>query len=88
MGRTKLGKNNKPLLRQILDLIPDNILRESIHRYQTDKYCSKYKTYDQLVAMIFGQLDKCLTLKDFVLGFRNIVKTISNLPVITITSLQ
>jgi len=38
MGSTKLGKNNKPLLRQILDLIPEHILREAVCRYQTDKH--------------------------------------------------
>ena len=56
MGSTKLRNNNKPLRRQILDLIPEHIFREAVCRYQTDKHCSKYKTYDELLAMIFGQL--------------------------------
>jgi hypothetical protein len=60
--------NNKPIFRQILDLIPRHILNQSIHKYQSDKYCHKYKTYDQLVALLFGQLCKCSTLEDISIG--------------------
>ncbi|HKJ30862.1 MAG TPA: IS4 family transposase [Bacteroidales bacterium] len=68
MGTTKLVKNNKPLLRQILDLIPEHIIKDAIRRYQSDKHCSKYKTYDQLTSMMFGQLNKCLTLREIAQG--------------------
>lgn len=64
--RTK--NNNRPLLRQIIDLIPKHLFQKSIARYQSDKYCSKYKTYDQLVALMFGQLNKCYTLEDISAG--------------------
>lgn len=64
--RTK--NNNKPLIRQIIDLIPRWILLESINYYKSDKYCHKYKTYDQLVACLFGQLCKCSTLEDISVG--------------------
>jgi len=63
------SKNNKkPILRQVLDLIPAHILRRSINKLQTDKGCHKYKTYDQLVALSFGQLGKCYTLSDISCG--------------------
>jgi hypothetical protein len=69
MGLFKRSKNNnKPLLRQILDLIPNWILQSCINQYQTDKGCHKYKTYDQLVALTFGQLCKCTTLADISAG--------------------
>lgn len=64
--RTK--NNNKPVIRQILDLIPSYLLRQSVSKYQADKYCHKYKTYDQLVALLFGQLCKCSTLEDISVG--------------------
>lgn len=64
--RTK--NNNKPLIRQIIDLIPRWVLLESINYYKSDKYCHKYKTYDQLVACLFGQLCKCSTLEDISVG--------------------
>lgn len=72
MGFTLPHKNTKKsentLLKQIIDLVPKHILFDAVHRYQTDKGCSKYKTYDQLVAMIFGQLGKCLSLREINLG--------------------
>lgn len=60
--------NNKPVIRQIIDLIPAHLLRWSINKFKSDKYCHKYKTYDQLVALLFGQLCKCSTLEDISVG--------------------
>ena len=60
--------NNKPVIRQVIDLIPPHLLRSSVKKYQTDKYCHKYKTYDQFVALLFGQLCKCSTLEDISVG--------------------
>jgi len=69
MGLFKRTKNtNKPVLRQILDLIPDWILHRNISKFNSDKGCHKYKTYDQLVALTFGQLCKCTTLADISAG--------------------
>jgi transposase, IS4 family len=63
------SKNNKkPILRQVLDLIPSYVLRKSVAKFKSDKGCHKYKTYDQLVAMSFGQLGKCYTLSDISCG--------------------
>lgn len=64
--RTK--NNNKPLLRQIIDLVPRWMLERCAKEYKSDKGCSRYKTYDQFVAMTFGQLNKCLTLSDISTG--------------------
>lgn len=69
MGLFRRTKNNsKPLLRQIIELIPCHILQSCIQRHRSDKYCSRYKTYDQLVSQMFGQLNKCLTLEDISAG--------------------
>ena len=69
MGLFRRNKNNnKPLLGQILDLVPRWILESCIKKHQSDKGCSKYKTYDQLVALTFGQLNKCYTLSDISTG--------------------
>ncbi len=64
--RTK--NNNKPVIRQILDKIPSHLLQAQINNHKSDKGCHKYKTYDQLVALIFGQLGKCYTLSDISAG--------------------
>ena len=66
---TKLGKKSEsPVFKQILDLIPHSVLRKSINKYRSDKSCSKYFTYDQLVSMMFGQLNKCLSLREIDMG--------------------
>lgn len=56
--------NDKPLIRQIIDLIPAHLIRSSTNLYKGDKGAYTYKTYDHLVAMLFGQLNKLSTLDD------------------------
>ena len=69
MGLFRRNKNtNKPVVRQIIDLVPRWILQSCTNTYKSDKGCSKYKTYDQFVAMTFGQLNKCSTLSDISVG--------------------
>jgi hypothetical protein len=69
MGLFRRNKNNnKPLIRQILDLVPWWIFDSCTNTYKTDKGCSKYKTYDQFVALTFGQLNKCQILYDISAG--------------------
>jgi len=61
---TRNKSNKKPIIKQILELIPGSILQSSITKHESDKFCSKYKTYDHLVSQMFGQLNKCQTLTD------------------------
>lgn len=61
---TRNKSNSKPLIKQILELIPSYLLQSSIKQHRSDKFCSKYKTYDHLVSQMFGQLNKCQTLTD------------------------
>lgn len=69
MGLFRRNKNNnKPVIRQILDLIPPHLLQRVTQQYKSDKGCSKYMTYDQLVALLFGQLCRCSTLEDISVG--------------------
>jgi len=69
MGLFRRNKNNnKPLIKQILDLVPRWIFDSCANTYQTDKGCSRYKTYDQFVALTFGQLNKCQSLNDISAG--------------------
>jgi len=69
MGLFRRNKNtNKPVIRQILDLVPRWIFDNCTNTYNTDKGCSKYKTYDQFVALTYGQLYKCHTLSDISTG--------------------
>ena len=67
-GHKNTKKSDKPVLKQIIDLIPKHILTTSIGAYQSDKHCSAYKTYDQLTSTMFGQLNKCMSLREISLG--------------------
>lgn len=59
MGLFRRSKNTKlPVIRQILDLIPTWLFNSCVQKHRSDKYTHKYKTYDQLVALTFGQLNK------------------------------
>ena len=63
------NKNNKkPVIRQIIDLVPRWLFQSCTTRYKTDKGCSKYMTYDQFVSLTFGQLNKCQSLNDMSAG--------------------
>ena len=65
MGLLKRNKNNnKPVIRQIIDLVPRWLLESCTNTYKTDKGVHKYKTYDQFVALTIGQLNKCQSLND------------------------
>ena len=69
MGLFKRSKNtNKPVIRQILDLVPRWLFESCTNTYKTDKGVSKYSTYDQFVALTFGQLGKCHSLNDISAG--------------------
>jgi len=69
MGLFRRNKNNnKPVIRQILDLVPRWLFDNCTKTYKTYKGCSKYKTYDQFVALTFGQLNKCQSLNDISAG--------------------
>ena len=65
----KLGKKSeKPIFKQIIDLIPRNSLRACVNKYQSDKHCSKYFTYYKLVILLFWQLNRCLSLREIAIG--------------------
>ena len=69
MGLFRRNKNNnKPVIKQILDLVPSWLFKSCTNTYKTDKGVSKYKTYDQFVALTFGQLNKCQSLNDISAG--------------------
>lgn len=71
MGLIKRIKNSKkPLLGQIIDLIPTSVIIKATQNHKSDYRFKTYKTYDQMVAMLFGQLNKCFALRDICIGFK------------------
>ena len=61
-------KSDSPIFNQIIELIPRHLLRKSISKNQSDKHCSVYFAYDRLVSTMFGQLNRCLSLREICLG--------------------
>jgi hypothetical protein len=69
MGLFRRNKNNnKPILKQILELVPNWLFQSCTNVHKSDKGVSKYRTYDQFVALTFGQLNKCQSLNDISAG--------------------
>ncbi|MFV8331529.1 DUF4372 domain-containing protein, partial [Flavobacterium sp. GSP14] len=69
MGLFRRNKNiKKPVIRQIIELVPRWMIASCAKKHSSDKGCSKYKTYDQFVALTYGQLNKCYTLNDISTG--------------------
>ncbi|MCP3925235.1 MAG: IS4 family transposase [Desulfobacterales bacterium] len=64
-----------------MDLVPKHIIRDAVHRFELDKGCSTYKAYDQFVAMTFGQLNKCLSLREINLGLGSDEKLLLDLDI-------
>ena len=59
---TRNKSNKKPIIKQIIELIPGSMLQISIAKHESDKFCSKYKTSDHLISQMLGQLNKFQTL--------------------------
>jgi len=60
--------NDKCLFSQIVELIPPAILRNCINKKSSDEGFRSYNTESQLIAMLFGQLNGCYSLRDITLG--------------------
>jgi hypothetical protein len=56
------------IIKQIIDLVPNWLFKSCTNTYKTDKGVHNYKTYDQFVALTFGQLNKCQSLNDISAG--------------------
>jgi len=69
MGLFRRNKNtNKRIIRQILDLVPHWLFASCTTTYKTNKGFSKYRTYDQFVALTFRQFNKCKSLNNISAG--------------------
>jgi len=57
-------KSPEPLFKEIVDMIPSCILSKMTALFKSNKHCHAYSTYDQLVCMMFGQLNNCHILRE------------------------
>jgi len=68
MGAKVNKKSNKPLFKEIIDMIPPGIRSKMISQFKSDKHCQTYFSYDQLCSTMFGQLNNCHSLREIALG--------------------
>jgi len=82
-NKITMNKSNhfsgQPILSQILNLIPSNLIREGARKYNTDKYYKKFKTQDHLVTMLYCILSKCNSIREVVTGIMACDKKIYHL---------
>jgi transposase len=55
-----------PVIKQILNYIPHNIINRTAKKYQSDKYYKKFKTYDHLVTMLHAIMSGCTSIREVV----------------------
>lgn len=60
----------QPVFNQILSLIPRSAVRQLCRKYQTDRYCKKFRSYDHLVTMLYCTLHRCNSLREVITGMQ------------------
>ena len=60
----------QPIFSQVLQLIPREILSSLVKQYGSDRYVKKFKTFDQLVAMLFCALERCTSTREVQTGLQ------------------
>jgi len=60
-----MDKNNKkiligqPIFKQILNLIPKNVIDTIVFKMKSDRYCKSFSTFDELITLLFGIFGQC-----------------------------
>lgn len=63
MGQSK-NFSGKPIISQVLGLIPRDLIYRTAAKHQSDRYTKKFKTYDHLVTMLYSVLSDCTSLRE------------------------
>jgi len=58
----------QPIFNQVLSLIPRSLVSRLTRKYQGDRYCKKFRSYDHLVTMLFSTLHQCSSLREVITG--------------------
>ena len=60
----------QPIFNQLLNLIPRSSVNKISRKYQADRYCKKFKSYDHVVTMLFSTLQQCSSLREVTTGMQ------------------
>lgn len=58
-----------PIIAQLLQFLPQEVVKKTIEGQQSDRYYKKVKTWDQLVFMLYAVLTKSSTLREVIQNF-------------------
>ena len=57
------GSENKlvgqPIFKQILNLIPREVVNRIVFKQKSDRYCKSFSTWDELITLLFGVFERC-----------------------------
>jgi hypothetical protein len=54
----------KSVFGQLISLIDDEIIKDSVKKHQSDRYIKRFKTKDHLISMLFCAFAKCNSLRE------------------------
>lgn len=69
MGKFTTEKCSVPILGQLLAFIPEELVKKSVHAYQSNKWYKKVMFWDQFVFMFYGVLTGCSSLREIIKNF-------------------
>ena len=69
-----MGKNiyffGNPVFGQLINLIPEHLIKDLVSNNNSDYYYKRFKTYDHLVVMLYACLHQCESLRVLVTGIQ------------------
>jgi len=60
----------QPVFNQLLSLIPRSMVNELSRKYQADRYCKRFRSYDHLVTMLYSTFHRCSSLREVISGMQ------------------
>ena len=64
-------KHSNTVFHQLLQFLPRDVFQKAVDRHQGDKRTRALKCWDQLIALLFGQLADRNSLRDLVSGLNS-----------------
>jgi len=71
--------SGKPVLSQVLDFIPKDLVYRTAKELNADRYYKKFTTHDHLITMLYGMLSGCTSLRELSTGLLGCGGKISHL---------
>lgn len=56
--------SGQPIIKQLLKLLPPDIIARTVSRHNSDRYYKRFKTYDHLVTMLYATLSGVSSLRE------------------------